>query len=205
MSPFYNGATRHGMRSFPNSFLAIGPVDAAIMVAITAFALVLPLDVTGLFLLRLARDLEHVGVESEFERYEHDVRHALQSAGPTLGEPVAGPTTLEAVHNRRTAFALMYSFGILGLSSVLTLVGMSAALWHMAWWVAAAFAVMVLVSLVIVSIAVATAQPPDSPAERERMRRYGKELARRARAQAQKDKELAKQARAQTQDNNEHA
>jgi hypothetical protein len=54
---------------------------------------------------------------------------------------------------RRAAFALSYSFASLALSSVPTLAGMIAALWHMAWWIAVAFAVMNLISLVLVTIA----------------------------------------------------
>lgn len=174
-----------------SALITIGPVDSAIIVAITVFAFALPLDVAGLFLLRLVRDLEHVGVESEFESYENEVRRALQSAGASAGEQLPAPKPFEAARQRRTAFALIYSFGILALSGVLTLAGMSGALWHMAWWIAVAFAVSVLISLATVTIAVLTAQPPDSPEEKARMRGYGREIARRARAQSQQDKELA--------------
>src|SRR5205085_9959487 len=45
------------------SLLTIGPLDRAILVATTAFALALPPDVTGLLLLRLIRDLKQVGFE----------------------------------------------------------------------------------------------------------------------------------------------
>ena len=171
------------------ALLTIGPVDSAILVATTGFALALPLDVTGLCLLRLVQDLEHVGVEIEFENYEHEVRQAFQGASPAPEEPVAAPKLRETVRKRRTALALRYSFGILGLSSVLTVAGMIAALWHMAWWVAVAFTGMVVISYIIVNIAFVTAQPPNSPEERERMRRYGKELARQAREQGRKAKE----------------
>lgn len=160
------------------ALMTIGPVDAAVMVAITAFALVLPLDVAGLVLLRLVRDLEHVNIELDFE---NEVRQALQSADPSQGEELAAPKPLETVRKRRTQLALMYSFSILGLSIVLTLVGMIAALWHMAWWTALAFAVMTLISLGIVSIAVASSQPRVSPQEKARRRRYGQEVARQAR------------------------
>lgn len=171
------------------ALLTIGPVDSAILVAIAGFALALPLDVAGLCLLRLVQDLEHVGIATEFENYEHEVRQAYQDVGPAPQEPVAAPKPREAVRKRRTALALRYSFGILGLSSVLTAAGMIAALWHMAWWVAAAFAAMVLISYTIVNIAFVTARPPTSPEEKERMRRYGQEVARRAKEQARKAKE----------------
>ena len=171
--------------------ITLGPVDSAIMVSITTFALALPLNVAGLFVLRMVRDLEPVEFEFDFES---EVRQAMQSFGPAIGEQAqtAPPLrSLEAVRKRRTRFALMYSSGILTLSIALTLAGMIAALWHIAWWIAVAFAIMVLISLVIVSLAVATAQPPASAEERERMRRYGQEVARRAKEQSQGNNERA--------------
>jgi hypothetical protein len=169
------------------ALMTIGPVDWAVLVATTAFALALPLDLAGLCLQRLVRDLEQVGVESGIESYENDVRQALLSADPiggepiAAGEPVAAPRTREAARKRRAAFALRYSLGIVALSSVLTLAGILAALWHMAWWTAVAFAVMVLLSLTLVTLAVVTADPPQSPAVKERLRRAGQELGRRVR------------------------
>lgn len=167
--------------------ITLRPVDSAILISITAFALALPLDVAGLFVLRLVRDLEPVAFEFDFE---NDVRQAMQRIDPAIGEQAqtAPPLrSLEAVRKRRTRSALMYSSGILTLSIVLTLAGMIAALWHIAWWIAVAFAIMALISLVIVTLAVVTAQQPESAEERERMRRYGQELARRTREQNQKN------------------
>lgn len=47
------------------------------------------------------------------------------------------------------------------LSVVLTLSGMVAALWHMAWWIGSALVVMVALSAGTVIVAFARAQPPD--------------------------------------------
>src|SRR3974390_666358 len=50
------------------SLFTIGPVDPTITVSTAAFAFALPLNVTGLFLLRLVKDLKQVGFEDEFEQ-----------------------------------------------------------------------------------------------------------------------------------------
>ena len=110
------------------SLITVGPVDPAIMVATAAFALALPLDVAGLFLLRLVRDMKRVGFEEEVAQVFHDV-------GFTVGEQIASPKALESLRKRRTGIVLGSSLGILALSVLLTLTGMTAALWHMALWI----------------------------------------------------------------------
>lgn len=179
--------------------LTIGPVDLAIKISTAAFAFVLPLDVAGLFLLRLVQDLEHAGFEIDFE---NEVRHVMQSVVDTTIEESAISTvlekqgaspqtrTLETVQKRRRMVALLFSLNILTLSIVLTLAGMIAALWHMSWWIGAGFAVMVVIGAVIVTIGILTSQPPESPQEKARRKRYGEEIARQARERARKDEEL---------------
>lgn len=164
--------------------LTIGSVDTAIIVSTAAFALVLPLDVTGLFLLRLVRDLGHVGIELDFE---NDVRRAMESAIPTSETPVPAPKTLEAVQKRKTRTTLLYSVNILALCALLTLTGITAALWHVARWIAIAFALMVLICLVIVNVAVLTSRIPESPEEKAQRRRTGDAFARQAREQYQRN------------------
>src|SRR5215472_2943551 len=63
------------------SLITVGPVDPAITVATAAFALALPLDLTGLLLLRLLQDLKHVG-------FEEEAAQAFQEAGFTVGEQI---------------------------------------------------------------------------------------------------------------------
>ena len=41
---------------------------------------------------------------------------------------------------------LRYAYIFLGVAVVLSLLGMTAALWHMAWWIAVIFIAMVIVS-----------------------------------------------------------
>jgi len=162
------------------SLLTVGPVDPAIMVAMTAFALALPLDVAGLILLRLVQDLKRVGFEEEVVQVFHDV-------GFTVGEQMASPTALESLRKRRTGIVLGDSLGILALSGLLTLTGMTAALWHMAWWIGVVFFTMVMISLAMVIVAIITIQPPGSQEEKEYKRRYREEMTRQAKAQAKKN------------------
>jgi ABC-type multidrug transport system fused ATPase/permease subunit len=177
------------------SLFTIGPVDLTIKISTAAFAFALPLNVTGLFLLRLVKDLERVGFEEEFAQ-------AMQDVDSTVREQVASPKIVESVRKRRTSFFLAYSLGILVLSVLLTLTGMIAVLWYMAWWIGVMFLVMVIISLVIVIVAFATAQPRESQEEKERRRSYKEELTRQAKEQKRSYKEeLTRQAKEQHQKN----
>ena len=166
------------------SLITVGPVDPAIMVSTTAFALALPLNVTGLVLPKLIQDLKQVG-------FEEELAQAFQEAGLTVGEQVASGKALEALRTRRTRVVLGYSLGILALSAVLTVTGMIAALWHMAWWIGVAFFAMVLISPVVVVIAMGTSQPPGAKVKMERKRRDGEESTRQAIEQGRKNEERA--------------
>jgi hypothetical protein len=164
------------------SLLTVGPGDPAIMVATAAFALALPLDVAGLFLLRLVQDMKRVGIEEE-------VVQVFQDVGFTVGEQIASPTALESLRKRRTRIVLGSSLGILAFSGLLTLTGMTAALWYMAWWIGIVFFAMVLISLAMVIVAIVTIQPPDSEEEKELKRRYQEEMTRQEKAQDKKNEE----------------
>lgn len=147
------------------SLLTVGPVDLAIVVSTAAFALALPLNVTGLVLLRLVQDLKQV-------RFEDEVARAFQQAGVTLGEEqIPSAEALETMRTTRPRVVLSTSSGILTLSVVLTVTGMTAALWHMAWWIGIAFFAMVLIGLVIVTIAFGASPRRRSPAEKAQRRR----------------------------------
>lgn len=168
--------------------ITIGLVDRAIAVATAAFALVLPLDVAGLFLLRMVRDLEYVAAELDLE---NDVRQTIQRVVPSLGERPTPPTTLDGLRKRRTRTTLSYSLGILTLCVALTLAGMVAALWHLAWWIAVGFAAMALISLALVSLARVASRPPISAAEREQQRRFTELVTRQAKEQSKRSDERA--------------
>ena len=164
------------------SLITARPVDLPIEFASTAFALALPLNVTGLVLLRLVRDVKPGG-------FEEEIAQVFQEAGLTPGEQeVPSLTTLEAVRKRGTRNVMYADLGILTLSSVLTLAGTVAALWHIAWWIAVAFGAMIFICLIIVQIVMATAQPRISAEEKARRRRQRDEL-------IKQTKELRRQAK----------
>lgn len=166
------------------ALITVGPVDPAIMVSTVAFALALPLNVAGLFLLRLVQDMKHVG-------FEEELTQAFKDVGFTLGEYVPSPKALEVRRKKRTRMVLGSSLGILVLSSFLILTGMVAVLWHMAWWIGVAFFAMAIISLVIVIVAMIASPPPRSQEEKERRRRYREEMTRRAKEQYEKNEERA--------------
>jgi signal transduction histidine kinase len=166
------------------ALITVGPVDPAITVSTAAFALALPLELAGLLLLRLDQDLKHVG-------FEEEVAQAFQEVGPNVREQVASRIALELWPKRRTRIVLLYALWILALSVVLTLTGMAAALWHMAWWIGVVFFAMVLISQGMVIVAIVTSQPPDSQEEQERKRRSREEMTKQAKAQDKKNEERA--------------
>jgi uncharacterized membrane protein YcjF (UPF0283 family) len=73
----------------------------------------------------------------------------------------------------------------LALSVALTLAGLTAALWHTAWWVGVVFLAVSAISLGIVIAALATLGPRDTPEDRARQRRYWDEVVKQVQAQAQ--------------------
>jgi ABC-type multidrug transport system fused ATPase/permease subunit len=181
------------------SLFTIGPVDRAITISTAAFALALPLNLTGLLLLRLVNDLKNVGFEKELEQ-------AFQDTDSIIREQAASPKTIESRQKRRTNYFLSYSLGMLALSIVLTLVGMIAVLWHMAWWIGVIFFIMVLICPMIVFVAFVTSQPPDSPEVKEQKRRYKEELTRQAQEQKRRNMEkLARQSKEHDQKKEEQA
>jgi MFS family permease len=166
------------------SLITVGPVDPAITIATVAFALALPLNLAGLVLLRLVQDTARIGFADEWA-------HAFRDAGFPIGEPADSPQAVESLLKRRIRIALLYSFAILALSVLLTLTGLIAALWHMAWWIAVAFFAMAVISLGIVVAALITLRSPESPEQKERNRRYWEEMMRRAKEQSTTNNERA--------------
>jgi len=152
--------------------------DLALTISIVMFALALPLNLAGLVMLRLIKDMAHVGFSEEWAR-------AYQEAGLPLGEQLASPQAREAQRKRRATVVLYYSFAVLTLSVALTLAGLTAALWHTAWWVGVVFLAMAVISLGTVIASIVTLGPRDSPEDRERQRRYWQEMTRQIQAQAE--------------------
>ena len=126
------------------ALVTVGPVDRAILIATAAFALALPPDVAGFILLRLAADMRKVDLDAV-------TTSAFMGAGFTAEEVGQRPDPKET-ERRRTRAVLGYSYSMLWLTLLLTVVGVTAVLWHMAWWIAVAFLAMLLVSLVVLSL-----------------------------------------------------
>ena len=159
--------------------LIIAPsFDQALTIAVVMFALSVPLDLAGLVMLRLIQDMAHIGFSEEWAR-------AFQEAGLPMGEQLSSPQARETQRKKRAAIVVRYAFAVLALSVALTLACLTAALWHIAWWIGIVFLAMTVISLGIVIAAMATLGPRESPADRERQRRYWDEMVKQAQMQAQ--------------------
>ena len=130
------------------ALLTVGPVDRAVVIATAAFALALPPDVAGFVLLRLAADMKKVDLETL-------TTSAFVDAGFTPEQVGQAPDPKE-LERRRTRTVLGFSYGMLTLTMLLSLVGVTATLWHMAWWIGIAFLAMVAVSMTVVGAALTT-------------------------------------------------
>ncbi len=167
------------------SLFTIGPIHPAILVSLTAFACALPLNVAGLFLLKLIQEMKDVNIDEQMLHAFQDTGFPIEAYFPPSQERVS-------LYKRRTDVALGYSTGILAFSVALTLTGMVSVLWYMAWWVGVVFFAMVLVSQVLVIIVIAHSLPPESEAEKEQKRRYREHLARQRKGQRKAEQERQK-------------
>jgi hypothetical protein len=147
-----------------SALITVGPVATAIKISTAALAAALPLNVAGILLLRLIKDLKEVGIDGLTLR-------AFQDAGfPQIDAYFPAPRERAIQHARRSRVALLYSMGIAALSIALTLTGMAAALWHLGQWIALILVSSVVLSAALVTIAIAQGLPPESEAEK-RLRR----------------------------------
>jgi len=138
-----------------SQLIAVGPADTAILIATTTLACALPLNVAGIFLLRLTSDLKDIGIEEVALR-------AFQEAGfPDIDNYFPSSQAREALQKRRAMLALRYSLGIAAVSVVLTVSGLAAALWHVAWWIGLVLLAMVALTtgLVVVVMTHSWRQP----------------------------------------------
>lgn len=118
--------------------LTIGPVDVAVKIATAAFAAALPPNVVGFVLLRVGEDMRKI-------RIRETATQAFQDAGFKV-EDMPDPKAMERQFGQRT---LMYTYGLMTLTLLLTLIGLFAALWHSAWWIALVFLSMLGLSQVV--------------------------------------------------------
>lgn len=122
--------------------LTIGPVDVAVKIATAAFAAALPPNVVGFVLLRVADDMRK-------NRIRESAAQAFQDAGFQV-EDAPDPKVLEKQLGQRT---LKYTYSLMTLTLLLTLIGLFAALWHSAWWIAVVFLATLVLSQVVMMAA----------------------------------------------------
>jgi hypothetical protein len=131
-----------------SALLTVGPVDTSVLIATAAIAVALPPDIAGFLLLRLAADMKRVDLEEVATEAFVEVGFKVEGHNPAQGRKEA--------EERRARVVLRYSYALLALTVVLTLIGVTAALWHMAWWIGAAFVGMAVASQAIFFVAVAS-------------------------------------------------
>ncbi len=130
-----------------SALMTIGPVDEAVLIATATFALALPPDVAGFLLLRLAADMNSVDLEEVATQAFVEAGFEVKTRGPAQSPKEA--------QQRRARVVLRFSYTLLSITIVLTFIGVTAALWHMAWWIGVAFVGMAAVSQVVVFVAMA--------------------------------------------------
>ena len=135
------------------TLMTLGPVHPAIMVSITIFACALPLDVSSLFLLRLVKDMNNLA-------FDDIIKQAFQDASVQDVEAfIPSADEKQKQDKRRTDLGLRYSLMLVAVSVTLTIIGMGAELWYMAWWIATIFFIMVTVSVILSTVAVSHLMP----------------------------------------------
>lgn len=121
------------------ALITVGPVDLAVKISTVALALALPADVAGFVLVRLVTDLSKAGVTDV-------ATQAMLAEGYSVEDAIPR----EALEKKLRRSTLVYSYVLLVPALLLTLTGVTAALWHMGWWIGIAFVVMVVASQVVI-------------------------------------------------------
>ena len=149
-----------------SAIINIRPVDVAILVAITSFACALPLNLAGIILLRLIKDLQEMGIDDLALK-------AFQEAGFPEIEAYFPPARERQVQNRRRSrLALGYSLGMLALAITTSLIGFVAVLWHVKWWIGVVMLATVTLCAMLIILLFAYTLSPESQAEKELKSRY---------------------------------
>jgi hypothetical protein len=142
------------------ALITVGPVDPSILVALAALVIALPMNLTGLLLLRLIKDTKAFAIE--------DITlQAFRGVGfPDIEAYFPAPQERASAERRRLRITLAYCWSIVILSALLTLAGTAAALWHMAWWAPAVLIAALVASALLGAVAIRNSLPPASEAER---------------------------------------
>lgn len=117
--------------------LTIGPVDSAVTIAIAGFAFALPPNIAGFVLLRLVDDMRKI-------RLQEAAATAPQAPGLSLEDMPS--TDRQKLERKLGSITLRYTYGLMAVTVLLTLTGLTAALWHGALWIGIGFLVMLAVS-----------------------------------------------------------
>src|ERR1041384_8067946 len=104
------------------ALITVGPVDRAVVIAVAALALALPLDVTGIVLLRLIKDVADVRIDELTLDAFREVRF------PHIDAYFPSPHERASLAKRRARIVLAYAAAAAALSVTLTLAGIGGAL-----------------------------------------------------------------------------
>ena len=152
------------------ALITVGAIGPSILISAAALACALPLNVAGIFLLRLIKDTNDIGID------ELALQAFREADFPDI-EAYFPDAHGRDVHSRqRSNMALLSSFGIIALSFTLTVIGLVAALWHLAWWLGVTLLAMSILSACLVILILARSLPPETEAEKELKKLYLKQV-----------------------------
>jgi hypothetical protein len=164
------------------ALLDIPESGTAVLIAICAVGCALPLNVGGIVLNRMVKDIRDVEageMVTALQAFEEADTSEIAALYPPEEER-------ESLRRKRSGRALLWSLGFAAVSGTLTAVGVVAALWHVAWWIGVAALVTSVVSVVLVTAVVfLSAKPAETEASREFVRRYAEREERRRQEELQ--------------------
>jgi hypothetical protein len=152
------------------ALITVGAIGPSILISAAALACALPLNVAGIFLLRLIKDTKEIGID------DIALQAFREADFPNIEAYFPAAQDRDVHSTRRSNFALLSSFGIIALSFTLTVIGLVAALWHLAWWLGVTMLAMVILSTGLVIVILACSLPPESEAEKELKKPYLKQV-----------------------------
>ena len=130
------------------ALLSTAPVDPAVVIATIAVALALMPAVAGFLVLRFASDMRR-------GNFDQIAAQALAESGFRIKEQLPSGEA-EAFKKNRARLVLRYSYVLLAWTVLLTLIAVTGALWHIAWWNGAIFILTVILSPIVLIAAVAS-------------------------------------------------
>lgn len=141
-------------------YLAAAATSPMILLSLAAFVCAMPLDVSGLIALKLVKDMETVAIDDVMKQAFKDANIPPRSDSLPVEEA-------NVVQRRRANIGLRYAGRLAAISALLTLLGMVAALWYVAWWVAVLFLVVAVITCYITMRIAPQLMRPPSEAEKQ--------------------------------------